>query len=373
MIIGIPSETRPGETRVAATPETIKKLLAGGKHVVLVQSGAGVAASIPDADYQGAGASIAANAAEIYAQAEMILKVRPPQAGETAQLRSNQILVGTLNRFDAAGLEALARQGVTGFALEAAPRITRAQSLDVLSSQANLGGYIAVLAAATHYPKVMPMFMTAAGTSDRRNWRTGVGYFSPTTPMSNDTDIALLTSPRDLDKVKAAIAAAGYAGQKVVVPIATDFPTFTALGNVGVDMMKKLGLNVEVKSADWGSLQRALASAEPVEKGGWSAYFAHPSGVDFADPATHYWLRGNGRGAARGWPTSPRLEELRERWLVAPDDAARRAIASDMQHQAFVDVPYIPVGQLLGSTVYSKSLSGIPVGGGPLFWNVRKG
>ena len=216
-------------------------------------------------------------------------------------------------------------------------------------------------------------FMTAAGTSDRRNWRTGVGYFSPTTPMSNDTDIALLTSPRDLDKVKAAIAAAGYAGQKIVVPIATDFPTFTALGNVGVDMMKKLGLNVEVKSADWGSLQRALASAEPVEKGGWSAYFAHPSGVDFADPATHYWLRGNGRGAARGWPTSPRLEELRERWLVAPDDAARRAIASDMQHQAFVDVPYIPVGQLLGSTVYSKSLSGIPVGGGPLFWNVRKG
>ena len=164
MIIGIPSETRSGETRVAATPETIKKLLAGGKHVVLVQSGAGQAASIPDADYQGAGTSIAANAAEIYAQADMILKVRPPQAAETAQLRSNQVLVGTLNRFDSEGLQALAARGVSGFALEAAPRITRAQSLDVLSSQANIAGYKAVIVAGNHYGRLFPMMMTAAGT-----------------------------------------------------------------------------------------------------------------------------------------------------------------------------------------------------------------
>ena len=164
MIIGIPSETRSGETRVAATPETIKKLLAGGKHVVLVQSGAGQAASIPDADYSSAGASIAANAAEIYAQADMILKVRPPQAAETAQLRSNQVLVGTLNRFDAEGLQALAARGVSGFALEAAPRITRAQSLDVLSSQANIAGYKAVIVAGNHYGRLFPMMMTAAGT-----------------------------------------------------------------------------------------------------------------------------------------------------------------------------------------------------------------
>lgn len=216
-------------------------------------------------------------------------------------------------------------------------------------------------------------FMTAAGTTDRRNWRAGVGYFTPNGPMANDTDMALLTAPRDLEKVAAAVTASGYQGEKVVLPVATDFPSFTALGMVALDRLQKIGLNVELKSGDWGSLQRAFASTESVDKGGWSAYLAHPSGIDFADPATHYWLRGNGRAAARGWPSSPRLEALRDQWLVAPEDADRGRIAQEMQRQAFVDVPYIPVGQLLGPTVWRKTLTGIVRGGGPLFWNVRKG
>jgi NAD(P) transhydrogenase subunit alpha len=164
MHFGIPAETRPGETRVAATPETIKKLLTGGKHAVTVQAGAGAGASIPDADFVAAGATIAASAADVYAKADMILKVRSPLPEETAMLRRDQVIAGMLNRFDAAGLEAIARTGATAFAMEAAPRITRAQSLDVLSSQANLGGYKAVLVAANHYKKMFPMMMTAAGT-----------------------------------------------------------------------------------------------------------------------------------------------------------------------------------------------------------------
>ncbi len=162
MKIGIPRETRAGETRVAATPETVKKLIAG-KHTVLVETGAGAAAHIPDAEYAAAGAQLVPGA-DVYAQSDMLFKVRAPQADEAAKMKSGQVLIGMLNRFDSAGLEAIAKQGVIGFALEAAPRITRAQSLDVLSSQANLGGYMAVLTAATLYPKVMPMFMTAAGT-----------------------------------------------------------------------------------------------------------------------------------------------------------------------------------------------------------------
>ena len=163
MQIGIPAETRVGETRVAATPESVKKLIAG-KHVVLVQSGAGATASIPDADFQAAGAEIVATAAEVYQRAELVLKVRGPQADEIAQLKKDQVLIGILNRFDTAGLAALARQGVTGFALEAAPRISRAQSMDVLSSQANVGGYKAIITAAGHYGRLFPMMMTAAGT-----------------------------------------------------------------------------------------------------------------------------------------------------------------------------------------------------------------
>jgi NAD(P) transhydrogenase subunit alpha len=163
MQIGVPAETRPGETRVAATPETIKKLVAA-KHAVVVQSGAGAGASISDSDFQAAGAAIAPGAADIYARADAILKVRAPQGAELGMLRRDQVLVGMLNRFDAEGLAAIARTGATAFALEAAPRITRAQPLDVLSSQANLGGYKAVLVAANHFGKIFPMLMTAAGT-----------------------------------------------------------------------------------------------------------------------------------------------------------------------------------------------------------------
>jgi len=164
MRIGVPAETRPGETRVAATPETVKKLAAGGKHQLLVQSGAGVNAAVPDADYQAAGATIVASAADLYAQSDIVLKVRAPEPGELASLKRGSILIGLLNPFDGAAIDALAKTGVAGFAMEWLPRITRAQAMDVLSSQANIAGYKAVLLAANEYGRFMPMLMTAAGT-----------------------------------------------------------------------------------------------------------------------------------------------------------------------------------------------------------------
>jgi len=160
MRIGVPVETRPGETRVAATPETVKKLAA--QHEVIVQSGAGVHAAAIDDAYVAAGARIG-TAAEALG-ADLVLKVRSPDAGERAQMKRGAALVGMLNPFDTDNLAALAQQGVTAFALEAAPRITRAQSMDVLSSQANIAGYKAVLMAANAYGRFMPMLMTAAGT-----------------------------------------------------------------------------------------------------------------------------------------------------------------------------------------------------------------
>ncbi len=164
MKFGIPAETRTHETRVAATPETIAKLTKAGHHQVLVQSGAGNAASIPDEQYRAAGATLVANAAEVYAQASIVLKVRGPDAGELAQLKSGQTLIGLLNPHSKDGIAAIAKSGVNAFAMEALPRISRAQSMDVLSSQANIGGYKAVLMAANTYGRMMPMLMTAAGT-----------------------------------------------------------------------------------------------------------------------------------------------------------------------------------------------------------------
>lgn len=161
MQIGIPTETLSGETRVAITPETARKLVTQG-HEVRVESGAGRSASVTDAAYEAAGASIT-DAAGAFG-AEIVLKVRPPSDAEAALLRPGAVVVGMLNPFDAAGLQRLATAGATAFALEAAPRTTRAQSMDVLSSQANIAGYKAVMIAADLYQRFFPMLMTAAGT-----------------------------------------------------------------------------------------------------------------------------------------------------------------------------------------------------------------
>ncbi|MFC0167340.1 Re/Si-specific NAD(P)(+) transhydrogenase subunit alpha [Pseudoduganella danionis] len=160
MRIGIPAETRPGETRVAATPETVKKLAA--KHSVIVQAGAGLAASVTDEAYVAAGAQIG-TAADAYG-AEVVLKVRAPDAAERGLMKAGTVLIGMLNPFDADNNAAMAAAGLQAFALEAVPRITRAQSMDVLSSQANIAGYKAVMVAANTYQRFMPMLMTAAGT-----------------------------------------------------------------------------------------------------------------------------------------------------------------------------------------------------------------
>jgi H+-translocating NAD(P) transhydrogenase subunit alpha len=161
MRIGIPTETRPGETRVAATPETVKKLIAA-KHQVLVQSGAGVCSSVTDDAYVAAGAQVG-GVTDAFG-CDMVLKVRAPSADERPQLKSGTVVIGMLNPFDADNIAAMATCGLTAFALEAAPRITRAQSMDVLSSQANIAGYKAVMLAANTYQRFMPMLMTAAGT-----------------------------------------------------------------------------------------------------------------------------------------------------------------------------------------------------------------
>ena len=161
MRIGVPAETRAGETRVAATPESVKKLAA--KNELRIQAGAGAGSSIPDRDYEAAGAKLVASAAEAY-DADIVLKVRAPAENELDLLKSDCIVIGLLEPFNTAALEALAKRGVTGFAMEWLPRISRAQPMDVLSSQANIAGYKAVVLAAAEIGRFFPMLMTAAGT-----------------------------------------------------------------------------------------------------------------------------------------------------------------------------------------------------------------
>src|SRR5471030_360172 len=164
MRLAVPKETREGETRVAATPESVKKFKGIGLDVI-VQAGAGAGAKIADADYTAAGAIIAPDAASTLNDADIVLKVRGPIGAEISQLKNGAVLAALLAPYsEKAAIAALAGQGAVGFAMEFLPRISRAQSMDVLSSQANLAGYKAVIDAAAQFGRAMPMMMTAAGT-----------------------------------------------------------------------------------------------------------------------------------------------------------------------------------------------------------------
>jgi NAD(P) transhydrogenase subunit alpha len=163
-VIAVTKERRAGETRVAATPETVKKLKAAGYDLV-VETGAGLGASFPDADYEAAGATIAKSVKDAVGKADILFKVRGPEADEIAALKAGAYVVALLNPYvDKATVEALAKKGATAFAMEFVPRITRAQVMDALSSQANLAGYRAVIEGAEAYGRALPMMMTPAGT-----------------------------------------------------------------------------------------------------------------------------------------------------------------------------------------------------------------
>lgn len=163
-VIAVTKERRPGETRVAATPETVKKLKAAGFDLI-VEAGAGLGASFQDADYVAAGATLATSAKDAVGKADILFKVRGPEAEEISALKPGAWVAALLNPYgDKATVEALAKQGATALAMEFIPRITRAQVMDALSSQANLAGYRAVIEAAEAYGRAMPMMMTPAGT-----------------------------------------------------------------------------------------------------------------------------------------------------------------------------------------------------------------
>lgn len=215
-------------------------------------------------------------------------------------------------------------------------------------------------------------YMIGMVGTDTSLWKEGCGYFTPGTPMASDAGMEALTSPRDLAKVKKDIEAAGYKGEKIVILGPTDIPSAKALADITNDTLRKLGLAVDYQAMDWATLVQRRAKKEPVDQGGWSIYHTSWSGLDHMNPVGHVFLRGNGKDATVGWPTSPRLEELRTQWLQAPDVAAQKKLARDMQLQAFQDVPYIPLGQYSAPTAYQTNLSGI-LTGNPVFWNIKRG
>ncbi|HZS82485.1 MAG TPA: ABC transporter substrate-binding protein [Stellaceae bacterium] len=214
-------------------------------------------------------------------------------------------------------------------------------------------------------------YMTAVA-GDPENWRPCFAFFTCGTPMASDAGAAPLAGPRDLAKAKALIAEAGYHGEKIVLLDPSDYAIVHAESLVTADLLRRLGLTVDVATSDWGTLLARRASKEPVEKGGWTLFHTSVLGTDMLDPAQNSQLRGNGAGGWFGWPTDAKMEALREQWLDAPDEAARQRLAAAIQEEAFASVPYIPLGQFNRPTAYRRALAGVVRAPIPIFWEVAK-
>jgi peptide/nickel transport system substrate-binding protein len=195
--------------------------------------------------------------------------------------------------------------------------------------------------------------------------------FTPGTPMANDTDVTKLTGPRDFDLAQHLIQTSGYTDQPIRLIGPTDILAPAAMTQVAADLFTRLGFNQDVALSDWGTVIQRRASREPVEKGGWSVLCTAFSSFDFADPAVHSLLRGNGAGAWFGWPAIPELEALRAHWFDAPDEAARKTICRDIQHVALDEVAFIPLGTYNAFTATRAELTD-RVQGFALFWNLRR-
>src|SRR5271166_745698 len=214
-------------------------------------------------------------------------------------------------------------------------------------------------------------FMTAVVGDDTSAWRGDVGYFAPGTPMASDAGLSALTGPRDVARARQDLVNAGYQGERIVIMTPSDYPRINALASVAADMMQRCGMNVDLQATDWGSVIQRRASKAPPDKGGWSVFTTTFNGLDMSNPASNPALRGNGANAWFGWPTAPALEALRDQWLAATDPAEQKRIAARIQAQAFVDVPFLPLGQFFQPTTQRKTLEG-GLTGMPLFWNIRR-
>jgi peptide/nickel transport system substrate-binding protein len=200
-------------------------------------------------------------------------------------------------------------------------------------------------------------------------WREGIGFFAPG-PMASEAGLEALTAPRDIERSKRELAAAGYGGETVVA-IQSSASALGGVAEVGIDLLKRIGFKVEALPMDNAAMNQRRVKREPPTQGGWSVFFTSFGGLDQMDPAGHLVLRGNADRAFAGWPDSPRIEELREAWFDAPDLATQQALCAEIQRQAVLDVPYVPLGQSLDPTAYRRSVTGIPRGF-CLFWNVEK-
>lgn len=215
-------------------------------------------------------------------------------------------------------------------------------------------------------------FMQAVVGTDPSTYDAQTGFFTPGTPLANDAAMGPLMGPRSLDRARALMREAGYTNQPMRLIGPTDILAPSAMTQVGADLVRRLGFNADIVLTDWGTTVQRRTSRLPTDQGGWSMLFTSFSSFDFANPAAHFPLRGNGTGAWFGWPSIPKLEELRDAWFEAPDLATEQRLGREMQTVAMDELPYVPVGAYLSLTALRTNLTG-RVPGLALYWGIRRG
>ena len=214
--------------------------------------------------------------------------------------------------------------------------------------------------------------MTVVAGTDRALWHDRVGMFAPGSPLANEAGIEALTGPRDYARVKHDLEAAGYRGERiVVVATAVGAGYIAILAQIGVDQLRKAGMEVDLQLTDFATLARRTASQAPPDKGGWNVSFNILDGIYNFNPAGNTAIRGDGKNGIPGWPNSPQMETLREAWLAAAHLDEEKRISREMQLQLWQDVPYIPLGHWVRSTAHRREIVDLPRGF-PAFYGVRR-
>ncbi len=215
-------------------------------------------------------------------------------------------------------------------------------------------------------------YMQAVMGEERSLWNDRCGFFLPGSPMATEAGLEVMTGPRSFDKVKRDLDAAGYKGERVVFVVPTDLPSLNAMSQLAADMFRKVGLNLDYQALDWGTVLPRLNNREGLDRGGWSVWCNYIPGIIAVTPATQSYVRGLGRNGPFGWPTSARIEALRDEFMDAATLPDQQRISRDIQIQAWQDVPYIPTGAWMQPFAFRRNITDM-LNGFPLFHNIRKG
>ena len=214
-------------------------------------------------------------------------------------------------------------------------------------------------------------YMRATLGDDQSAWRQCRSLFPCGTPLGVEDLSELARPPRSLDRAKAALAASGYRGEKVVIINPTDFPLIGPHGQVTADLLRRMGMNVDLAESDWGTVVQRRVRQEPVEQGGWGIFHTYGSSLAYLNPVVSSLVKGPGRSGWFGWYTSPRMQDLVQAWMDAADAEHQKSLANEINKLAQDDVATIPLGQSFIRTAYRKSVTGLLKGSMPYPWSVR--